>query len=300
MTTMSIRDASGFVQLVREFLLAHAELVRLLEPSDPEGLGFAEVRALVGDDNDSVLYRLKERSHALFRTDGEHASSSVRREALFDLAVGSLFHEAMKLRENLYQREVYAPRVARLRAGADESADDADELFAEFERILARSRARLGEGAGDRVVTRCLIRRRDAVDAAFPEGLEGLLAAMHGDVGTGLVEAARSLLESAYFVDAVAVLEEASRPGVPVRPEIECLERYAAGMQAFLDGDYGTSLSSLEAWVEGGGAVRERDFARLAAAATSRLDRLVEDDETGAAFATRAKQLQVRLEAATG
>ncbi len=322
MTTMSIRDASGFVQLVREFLLAHAELVRLLEPSDPEGLGFAEVRALVGDDNDSVLYRLKERSHALFRTDGEHASSSVRREALFDLAVGSLFHEAMKLRENLYQREVYAPRVARLRAGADESADDADELFAEFERILARSRARLGEvvsevrillaqsrdqlrrllieRAGDRVVTRCLIRRRDAVDAAFPEGLEGLLAAMHGDVGTGLVEAARSLLESAYFVDAVAVLEEASRPGVPVRPEIECLERYAAGMQAFLDGDYGTSLSSLEAWVEGGGAVRERDFARLAAAATSRLDRLVEDDETGAAFATRAKQLQVRLEAATG
>ena len=41
-----------------------------------------------------------------------------RREVLFDLAVGSLFHEAMKFRENFYQREVYGPRVRALRDAA--------------------------------------------------------------------------------------------------------------------------------------------------------------------------------------
>ena len=40
----------------------------------------------------------------------------------------------------------------------------------------------------------------------------------------------------------------------------------------------------------------EREFARLAASALSRLDRLVVDDEAGTAFVTRAKELQLRLE----
>ena len=37
-----------------------------------------------------------------------------------DLTVGALFHAAMKLRESLYQREVYAPRLASLRAAKEE------------------------------------------------------------------------------------------------------------------------------------------------------------------------------------
>ena len=58
----------------------------------------------MGDGEDSVLFRLKERCHALFRGGEQPSEVVMRREALFDLAVGSLFHEAMKFRENLYQR----------------------------------------------------------------------------------------------------------------------------------------------------------------------------------------------------
>ena len=68
----------------------------------------------------------------------------MRREALFDLAVGSLFHEAMKFRENFYQREVYGPRVRALRT---ESGAENEALFREFEKILAAVAQRLDEGA---------------------------------------------------------------------------------------------------------------------------------------------------------
>lgn len=311
-------DGSEFVQLLREFLVAHAELTEILETQSPDEISFASVRALVGDDNHSVLFRLKQRSHALFRSDGAHRSQAVRREALFDLAIGSLFHEAMKLRESLYQREFYAPRVASLKAA---SSEDPDELFFEFERILEKSSARLFEvvaevrillaqtrdqlrrllieRAADRVVARFLLRKRDAVSAAFVEGLEGLLEAMYGDVRAGLIEAARSLLESAYFVEASQTLREAARSGDEDLPEIKLLLLYSEGMQAFLDGDYRTSLSLLEDWADAGAPCAQREFARLATCALSRLDRLVEDDESGQIFATQAKQLQLRLDTAS-
>jgi hypothetical protein len=315
----SHEDASDFVQLLREFLAAHMEFTALFEARSSEDISFASVRALVGGDDQSVLYRLKERSHALFRSDGSHLSQAVRREALFDLAIGSLFHEAMKLREGLYQREVYAPRLASLKVA---SSQDSDELLDEFERILGKGASRLDEvvaeirillsqtrdqlrrllieRAPDRVVTRYLLRRRDAVSEIFPEGFEGLLGAMHGEVGSGLVEAALSFLESAYFVEASQTLREAARCGGSPQPAIQGLLLYADGMQAFLDGDYSASLTALEAWVDLGGAEGERAFARLAATALSRLERLVSLDEVRDAYSAQAKQLQLRLETAAG
>ena len=78
-----------------------------------------EVKALAGDDDGCCLFRLKERCHALFRPRETGSRVRMRREALFDLAVGALFHESMKFRENLYQREVYGPRMRALRSDAD-------------------------------------------------------------------------------------------------------------------------------------------------------------------------------------
>lgn len=308
-------DASDFVQLLREYFVAHAALSDLFERGAIEDISFDALRALVGDNNESVLYRLKERSHALFRSEGGHESQAVRREALFDLAIGSLFHESMKLRENLYENEVYAPRLASL---MEAEQGDPDDLFVEFERLLGRGQARrnevvaeirillaqtrdqlrqlLIERAAERVVSRFLLRRREAVSATFPEGLEGLLEAMHGDVATGLIEAGRSLLESAYFVEARDTLREAQRCGPQSPAEIPGLLLYAEGMKAFLDGDYESCLAALESWDDSGASNLEGDFARLAASALSRLERLVSLDEIGESYATRAKQLQLRLE----
>ncbi len=311
-------NIANFAQLLREYLTAHSELRAVFSQYSEDKIPFARIRALVGDDDRAVLYRLKEKSHALFRSHGL-ATKAVRREALFDLAVGSLFHEAMKLRETLYQREVYAPRIAMLREAAD---DESDALFSDFDRILKKSVSRIAEvvsevrtllvqtrdqlrrllieRSGDRAITRCLLSRREQVDAAFPEGFSGLLEAMHGDSVTGLIEGARALLESAYFMEAAATLREAGQGSAAPLAELRQLELYANGMQAFLDGDYDASLQNLEAWADLGAHELERDFARLAATTLSRLDRLVEDDGAGAATTERAKQIQVRLEATSG
>ena len=90
-----IAEIGNFLQLLREYLTAHAELGAIFAQYTDDKIPFAAIRVLVGDDDRSVLYRLKEKSHALFRSHGI-ATKAVRREALFDLAVGSLFHETMK------------------------------------------------------------------------------------------------------------------------------------------------------------------------------------------------------------
>lgn len=314
----AVRNASDFVQLLREFLVAHDQLTAFLAGLATDELSFGVIRELVGDDDRCVLYRLKEKSHALFRSDG-YASAAVRREALFDLAVGSLFHESMKLRESLYQREVYGPRVASLRAAA---GDESEGLFIEFDRILEQSGTRtrevalevrellvqtldqfrllIVERAGERGVTRTLLNRRKQVDAVFPEKFEGLLVAMHGNFATGLVEAARALVESAHFVEAEKTLREAARQSPSSLAEINQLMRYAEGMQAFLEGDYTRSIAALDSWVDLRAHEHESEFARRAASALGRVGRLVDNDTTGTAIVAAAKQLQLRLETVLG
>jgi hypothetical protein len=312
------RDPAGrsadFVQLLREFLSGFTAFADLFTRHGIREIPFAKIRELVGDDESAVLFRMKEKSHALFRTD-EYGSEVVRHEALFDLAVGSLFHEAMKLRESLYQREVYGPRVAQLREAADE---ESEALIVEFDRILEKSVARLDEvvaevrvllaqtrdqlrrllleRAGDRRVTRCLLSRTKQVGATFPEGLDGLLRAMHGNTVTGLVEGARALLESAYYVEALATLRRAHKESEAPFNEIEQLELYAEGMQAVLDGRYAHSIETLTVWVDQDGHLLERDFARLASAVLGRMGPLLRDDPDPSAWIARAKALQQRMD----
>lgn len=312
------RDPAGrsadFVQLLREFLSGYTAFADLFARFGSQEIPFARIRELVGDDEGTVLFRMKEKSHALFRTD-EYGSEVVRHEALFDLALGSLFHEAMKLRESLYQREVYGPRVAQLRDAADEQSE---ALIVEFDRILGKSVARLDEvvaevrvllaqtrdqlrrllveRSGDRRVTRCLLSRREQVDATFAEGLDGLLQAMHGNTATGLVEGARALLESAYYVEAIATLRRAKGEAEAPLQEIRQLELYAEGMQAVLDGRYASSIEALTEWADSEGHLLERDFARLASAVLGRLGPLLRDDPDPSNWIARARALQQRMD----
>ena len=119
---------SGLVQIVRDFISVHREMKRLFAEFRDGSLAFVDVRSLVADGESSVLYRLKERVHSLYRDETDD-SRLQRGEALFDLAVGSLFHEALKFRENFYQLEVYGPKVMRLRSEAGEDAGDASFWF---------------------------------------------------------------------------------------------------------------------------------------------------------------------------
>ncbi|MBS1238644.1 MAG: hypothetical protein H6R39_304, partial [Deltaproteobacteria bacterium] len=73
---------------------------------DAKDICFANIEEFVDDRGKSRLFHLKEMSHELFRN--SHDASY--KEKLYDMTIGYIFHEAMKLRENMYQLEYYRPQ----------------------------------------------------------------------------------------------------------------------------------------------------------------------------------------------
>jgi tetratricopeptide (TPR) repeat protein len=309
------RFRSGLVEIVRDFLIAHQLLNRLSKRFHTGELRFADVEDLVGDNDRAVLFRLKERCHSLFRV--ESRSSVVRSGELFDLAVGSLFHEAMKFRENVYQQEVYAPRVQRLRESGGREADD---LLREFEKVLANSPERLAETlreteglfaqtrrqlrhllvahAANGLVARFLLERSDLVAEVFPEGVEELLTDVYGGSAKASSIAIHSYLESAHFEEALRAIDEVAAEA-PAAEELARLAKYARGMQAFLARDYEASVRWLAEWVDATPSVREAPYAKLALSAISRIGKLLPEGDS-ASIEASAADLSRRIEAHAG
>ncbi len=282
----------GVVDIVREFLLAHRLLRRLFERHRSGTLHFDEVQALAGDTEASVLFRLKERCHALFRS--REVGDDLPRVALFDLAVGSLFHEAMKLRENFYQLEVYAPKVEAARLDAESGSEG---LFEEFARILAASRERFAEALietealleqtrrqfrallrahrNNGLVARYLLENTELAGEVLGEPLDAFLTEVHGDGVAAYALAARSYLGSGYFAESKCVLAEALARD-PGRADLRSAAAYADGMNSYLCAHYDESMRDLERWAEGGLVAEDAPFRNLALSAIARIATLSE------------------------
>jgi len=308
---------SGLVDIVREYLEVHERMTELFTRFRSGSLEFSSVRELCADDDRSPLFRLKERCHTLFRRGEARQRTPMRRAALFDLAVGSLFHEAMKFRENVYQLIVYAPKVRELRESARADDPDDAELFREFDKIQSAAEARMDEavqetesllvhtgeqlwgllrGRRDGLLTRYLIEQAERIGKIDGGDLEALLAQMHGDPAEAYVAAARSYLDSAHFGHALGVLSVAEGAGALEGARVAHLEAYARGMQSFLAGEYTASLDQLETWVDAGPDTSETGYASLAQAAVSRMDHLVQDPPVIA----RSLALAARMEPFVG
>jgi tetratricopeptide (TPR) repeat protein len=299
----------GLVDIVRDFLVVEQEVRSLIARYRRGELRFAEIDAFFSDDEASALFRLKERCHALFRSGVEGSRVVRHREVLFDLAVGSLFHEAMKFRESFYQREVYGPRV---RALHEEAGEEAAALFQEFEKILAAGSESLEQGLQETEellertreqltvllaehpenghVARFLIENRGAVEAVFVEGLDALLASVYDDPAAGYALAGRSYLASGYFEDAERALCEATARG-GASATLEPPTAYARGMAAYLKGDYAESVAQLERWASAGGTP-ERALLETAHTATSKIEQLEQSEDRERVVAAAARLLE--------
>lgn len=286
------RASADLVDIVRDFLAASRVMRGLLAGYRSGELQFSELRELIGDDESSVLFRLKERCHALFRPRDPEAGISMQREALFDLAVGSLFHEAMKFRENFYQREFYGPRVRLLRSQRKEG-DEA--LFREFERILAAVSTRLDEGVHENEVLmaqtgaqlrlllaehpesdfaiRYLVENQERTEEVFATPIDGLLTELTGSAAEGFTRVGRSYLDSGFYQEADAALAAAIERGGD-RPSLEPLRRYARGMMDYLAGNYGDCIDRLTQWSDDPGA-KDESLLAIACAAVSKIGQLV-------------------------
>jgi len=298
---------AGLVDIIREFLTVYRLLRGLFERQRRGALRFEDVQALAGDTEASALFRLKERCHALFR------AGELRGDALFDLAVGSLFHEAMKLRENLYQLEVYAPKVEAARAQAEAGSEG---LFEEFARILAASGVRLGEAAAEcealleqtrrqfrallathrenGLAARYLIENAAIAEEVLGEPLDRFLAGVHGSAVEAYARASRSYLASGYFEEARQALVEALARE-PERADLRRDAAYAEGMSAYQRGRYAEALEHLERWAALPQAPEDAALRALAHTAVVRMPPLVEGAER-AQVAARAQSLARRIQ----
>jgi len=278
--------------ILRDFIDAHTQLRRLAARHREGSLSFEDVQALVGEADESVLYRLKERCHLLFRGD---SVGSPGVGTLLDLAVGALFHEAMKFREGFYQRTAYGPKVRELR---DAQVEGAGKLLHEFEKILEASGCRQDEALHEAeflldqsvrqlralldrhresgLLARTLVERGAQLESVFGEPLDRLLAALYGSASEGFAFAGHAYLEGGFFHEAAEAFRGAAeRGGSPAG--LDPMRAYAEGMHAYLERRYGAAVERLRCWLASGLNAAGQRQAELALAAVARIGQLLED-----------------------
>lgn len=123
------------VELVRIFFLAITTFRELYQRHKNKSLHFADMAKFVDDRGQSLLFRLKELSRILYR---QNSSQISEREQLFDLLVGSIFHLAMKMREDLYQLEFYGPKYLAF-LEKESHTPSQKKLIDRFEEIISHA-----------------------------------------------------------------------------------------------------------------------------------------------------------------
>jgi len=133
----------NILEIVRGLLLSEVAFREILKKYRKGHLRFSDIGTWVDDKGQSLLYNLKEQCHFLFRYRGKKQIH--KSDWLLDLVIGSIFHEAMKLRENIYQMEVYQPRYLQYKAKFGKSDYEKDYLRL-FERIILKAKQGVDDG----------------------------------------------------------------------------------------------------------------------------------------------------------
>jgi len=231
-TRQSREQLERVAQTALRFLRSRAKLDELIAGSASEGrMPFAEINAFVEGD----LFDLKEDCHALFRNPHDPDALDFSSAGLFDILVGSLFHQMMKVKENTYQLERYAPKYAALRKaiGGPDPPEHGEAFLREGQRIIQRARRALRhelahsielfaeatvvlrhvlcENRDNPLLVRTLIDNKEAVEAVYgSRTLDDLLSEMYdGRQAEGFLIAAGDQLAGGWFDRARELCKEA-------------------------------------------------------------------------------------------
>ena len=130
-----------FCNVVLSFVKAKNQFEELLADYRKESrIGFPKLDAFVED----TLFTLKEDTHFLFRQPNHMESDGISPEILFDISVGSIFHELMKIKENVYQLECYAPKYSAMKKSAGAEVPEFEKTFLDAcDKIVRRARRTL-------------------------------------------------------------------------------------------------------------------------------------------------------------
>lgn len=263
---MKNHDQSNWVilEIIRDYLYSYINFQSFYEKYKKGTLTFDnDVERFINDKDTSLpLYSLKQSCHMFFRYPDEEKISD--EEKLFDLAIGSIFHEAMKIRENLYMLQVYKPRFMQIRS--DKATSDYERhLLREFKKMGIRTERRLAESMSEvrrlfketlkqltgflprykdnPVLIRFLLRNKDLLQQAFGErkGLKIISDLFPGGLGEAYDVEGRSYLRSEHYDLAADFFRQALRYR-PEDHELKVLYLFARGMDGYFKNKYQETL----------------------------------------------------------
>jgi hypothetical protein len=131
------------LEIVRGLLLSGVAFHEIFKKYKEGRLRFSDIGFWVDDKGKSLLYNLKEKCHSLYRY--KEKKLIQKNQWLLDLVIGSIFHEAMKLRENIYQMEIYRPKYHQYKLKVGKTVYEKDYLQ-QFERIILKAKQGVTEG----------------------------------------------------------------------------------------------------------------------------------------------------------
>ncbi len=217
-----------FVTRVVQDFLKTGDVLKNLESAYKEKRPiYAHLHELVGEPQEKgVLWRLKDRCHQIWRNEGMGKEAE---SFFFDWMIGAMFHEAMKLKENSYMLERYAPsyEIALRELIDEEESENCRRFFRETVRDMARGMERIKclfrnaaarlrhlvrQEKGNGILIRLLLEESDQVEEYLSSDDGPLLIWLFPDgVHNAFLVAGESYLEGGWYAEARLAFEEALR-----------------------------------------------------------------------------------------
>jgi hypothetical protein len=223
----SLNTEKKQIDLIGESIKAYRTCNECIDLHKRGHLTFLDVEEFVDDRGKSCLYRLKQLCHELFRNDRE----AHYKEKFYDITVGYVFHEAMKLREIVYQLEYYKPQYNTL-IDSQELTPGERKVIREFDMQINKAQKRLSEGLKEvHLLLKELIEHTKELIKLYADNYllprfilenEKFFIMIYGKKGyhdllsdlyekgrvTLILKAAMSYLESEYYQTAKALLQK--------------------------------------------------------------------------------------------
>ncbi|MEK7270199.1 MAG: hypothetical protein AAB215_04565 [Planctomycetota bacterium] len=250
-------DASVFAGLLPSFLRVRAEFEQEIQARREGGLlSFERI-----DQMETRLYHLKNETHRLHSRNRLSGSRAVKPDVLFDLLVGSIFHEMLHLKEYLYSITSYGPEYETLfksREGSQKGTIDS-ELAALLRRILDAARVELPrktkevqglfqsatlqmerilrESPEDVRLPRLLYSSEPDLDEIYgPRGLAEVFSRIYpGGAAEGFSRVGSSFLAAGFVVEGVAAFRRGLECFADVKGDSEDVRRLVLPIREHLE-----------------------------------------------------------------
>ncbi len=216
------------------FLATYSHFVGLYQDYISDGtINFDDLTRLVGTEaKKGRLWQLKDHCHRLFQ------ASSQQNGLLLDWVIGSIFHEAMKLKENVYMSQFYGPTgSAEQRTDQDntslhcgesrknfmqgitrETRRQVDNLTFLFNRANFLLRMNLASQANNVLLLRLLLEENEFSQELWSESTQQLFAELFPDQPEmGYLLAAKSYFNGQWLSEALAAYDTA----LTLNPDLE-------------------------------------------------------------------------------